>query len=101
MKQILATSAAVVSVGRLHPLVFAATTGTPAVSLAIPGRPPGTQPGKLHDLCVELGIAEAATVPEALTLFDGGLPPRPDEGLVAAAKARLATMVGRLVDLFG
>lgn len=100
MKQFVATSGAVVSVGRLHPLVFAASTRTPALLLAAPSRAVRPLP-KLHDMAMELGIMTVATVEEALAHFDRGLPPPSNVGRLADSRARVDDMVGRLRRLFG
>lgn len=100
MKQLVATSGAVISVGRLHPLVFAASTRTPALLLAAPSRAVRPLP-KLHDMAMELGIVTVATVEEVLTHFDRGLPPPSNAGRLADARARVDDMVGRLRRLFG
>ena len=99
MKQFVATSGALVSVGRLHPLIFAASTRTPAVSLAVPCGAAGAFP-KIHGMSAELGIHEVDTVDKALALFDGGLPPVSNAALLAAAEGRLAEMIKRLKSLF-
>jgi hypothetical protein len=101
MKQFVATSAAVISVGRLHPLVFAAATGTPTVSVTAPGIPEVDKwMPKLRQICKEFGIAEASHVGEALDFFDRGLPPPPDAKLVAASRVRLDGMISRLSKIF-
>jgi hypothetical protein len=101
MKQFVATSATVVSVGRLHPLVFAAATNTPAVSVTAPEIPEVDKwMPKLRQICKEFGIAEASHVGEALDFFDRGLPPPPDAKLVAASRVRLDGMISRLSKIF-
>ncbi len=99
MKQVVATSDAVVSVGRLHPLVFAASTRTPVVSLAVPCGAAGAIP-KLRGMSAELGIHEVETVDEALALFADGLPPVSGAERLAAAERRLDAMIARLAALF-
>jgi hypothetical protein len=99
MKQVVATSGAVVSIGRLHPLVFAASTRTPALVLAAPSQAVRPLP-KLHDMVVELGIVTVATVAEALAHFDRGLPPPSNAERLTDSRARVDDMVGRLRRLF-
>lgn len=100
MKQFIATSGALVSVGRLHPLIFAASTRTPVVSLAIDAVRTSVEFPKLRGMSAELGIHEVDTVDKALSLFDGGLPPVSNAVLLAAAEGRLAEMIKRLKSLF-
>jgi hypothetical protein len=99
MKQVVATCGAVVSVGRLHPFVFAAATRTPVLLLSVPSNAVATLP-KLHDMAVELGVLEVATVAEALACFESRLPAASNADRLADAQRRVDDMVTRLRRLF-
>ena len=99
MKQLVASSGTLISVGRLHPIIFAAAAATPAISLRTTAMPEEIST-KLHHAALELGVAEAGGVAEALALLDGSTPPLPDASRTEACRQRLAAMVARLQELF-
>jgi len=103
MKQVVGSSGALVSIGRLHPLIFAASTRTPVLSLTPPLglNEAASIPGKLLLQCAELGIAQAASVDEVLAVFARGAPPTSDGDLLKLAEARLGRMIERLRAVFG
>jgi hypothetical protein len=70
----IAAATAVVSVGRLHPLIFAANVGTPAAFVEpLPGDPRWPKSAKASQLCDEHGWPSFATVDDLLAHFDQGL----------------------------
>ena len=97
MKQIVATCGAVLSVGRLHSLVFAAATRTPVLDIAPPLGQKGTGGifNKLSNMTLELGVDRADTVDEALQRLAGGAVRPTDEARLRAAEARLDGMIDR------
>jgi hypothetical protein len=102
MKQVIADAAGLISVGRLHPLIFAASTRTRVAALEPPvaqsaGMPPTP---KIADMCAELGISAAASVQALLALIDvGGFAPS-DGVRLADGERRLGGMMERLGALF-
>ncbi|HTR86730.1 MAG TPA: hypothetical protein VMI56_19770 [Reyranella sp.] len=100
VKQMIGAVGVVVSIGRLHPLVFAASTRTPVISL-VPPFPKAPQfVLKVDRMSRELGVARAAAVDEVLAAFAAGRIAPSDEGKLRAAEARFDRMVGRLRSLF-
>jgi hypothetical protein len=106
-KQWIASSGLVLSLGRLHPLIFAAPTSVPVACLlsrsmlqpkaaAIPDL--AAQPSKLTNVCRELGIALFFTVEDTLAGLSGIRPA--DSEKVASSMARLDAMIERLRELF-
>jgi len=74
----IASAAAVVSVGRLHPLIFAANVGTPAAYVEpLPGDPRWPQATKARQLCGEHGWPFFATVGDLLTHLEQAVPLAP------------------------
>lgn len=99
IKGLFAQSAMVVSVGRLHPLIFAAPHDVPVCYLAPPidnAGPPVI--GKITCVTEELGIAAFQTVEELLRGLDAGTIRRADPEAVADAQARRADMVARVLE---
>lgn len=100
MKQVIAASGMMLSVGRLHPMVFAASVGIPVAcilpSFHIKGGE-GSLP-KLKAMAAELGIA--------VVTLSGGLanflqvPTPADPEKVAAATERARAMIARLKQVF-
>jgi hypothetical protein len=67
----IAAATAVVSVGRLHPLIFAANVGTPAVFVEpLPGEPRWPQATKASQLCSEHGWPFFANSEDLLSHFE-------------------------------
>lgn len=68
VKQLIAASGLVVSVGRLHPLIFAASVGIPAVSLVPPLALPSGRASiaKIDAVCADWGLDQFKTVEELL-----------------------------------
>jgi hypothetical protein len=105
-KQWIASSGLTLSLGRLHPLIFAAPTGAPVASVVSRGMlgPRMTmsdlaaQPSKLTNVCRDLGIAQFFSVKDALAALPAIRPADPDK--VAASAARLEAMIERLRQLF-
>lgn len=95
VQQIIASSGLLVSVGRLHPIIFAASVGTPCVQV----KPPVTMPSKpqhfqkLKIMCAELRIPYNETIDEALTCTSMPLDCAATEEAVAKARLRLADMI--------
>jgi hypothetical protein len=100
MKQLIGASGAVVSVGRLHPLVFGASTGVPTLALRPPGVPLDIEfaASKIGSLCGEMGIA-IAEGPDGLEAFLAA-PKAADAGKVQASRQRLDAMIAELRKLF-
>jgi hypothetical protein len=103
MKQTIGASGGVISVGRLHPLLFAAAARVPVMAVAPPviGANEGRVSSKVKTMCAELGIAHVDTVAAALAAVDGGAFGVSDAGLLAAGERRLGEMVEALREVFG
>lgn len=101
MKQLIASSAVVITIGRLHPLIFAAPTGTPVAALGAL-RPGGARaPFKLRDMAAEFGVAWFEA-PDALNAAIRAGRIRPADGArVAAATERLDASIAALRRAFG
>jgi hypothetical protein len=96
IKGLFARSDLVLSVGRLHPLIFAAPLGVPVCHLAPPLDDPLIQPvGKIEEVTAELCIDRFATVDALLAQAQGIAPASPSA--VAMAQARLAESTKRLL----
>ncbi|MGK7868091.1 polysaccharide pyruvyl transferase family protein [Falsiroseomonas sp. E2-1-a20] len=102
IKGLFAQSAMVVSVGRLHPLIFAAPLDKPVCYLApaLDGAGPPAI-GKIACVTEELGIAAFRTVEDLLRGLDAGEIRRADPEAVAEAEARLAGMVADVLEVLG
>ena len=106
-KQWIASSGLTVSVGRLHPLVFAAPTGV-RVCCVLAGKSNlvkkasttslETRNSKLANVCRELGISIFPAIEDAIAKLDTIGPADPDK--VAQSTARLDAMTERLRQLF-
>ena len=99
-KQWIAASGLLLSVGRLHPLVFAASAGTPAASV-VPPLLMESRTGfltKLEDMTAELGIATVEGVAGVAGFAAAPMPAQPAR--VRASNERLEAMIGRLRELF-
>jgi polysaccharide pyruvyl transferase WcaK-like protein len=92
----IAAASAVVSVGRLHPLIFAANVGTPAVFVEpLPGEPRWPKSNKASQLCDEHRWPGFAAVDDLLAEFDQGLP-LPPLSFVSDTQARWEAMAHRV-----
>lgn len=100
MKQLVQMSGLVVAVGRLHPLIFAASVGVPAVSLIPPLPLPSGRRSitKVDSICADWGLAQYPTVAD---LLDGVASGRRVVGrrMLAAASLRLDHSVQAIRDL--
>ncbi|MFK4808579.1 polysaccharide pyruvyl transferase family protein [Devosia sp. ZW T5_3] len=102
IQQIIASSGLLVSVGRLHPMIFAANVGTPSVQVAPPVRP-GVDPKHLEELRImggELNVPYVASVQEVLD-FTASPVLEDTASPVAASRERLSNMIEDLHGLFG
>jgi hypothetical protein len=102
MKQIVACAGGVISIGRLHPLIFAASTRTPVISL-IPTVDASAQEvvmPKIAAMTTELGIASADSVTEIIDRLRAGDVKPSDETLLRVSEARLEGMIAELKALF-
>lgn len=101
LKQLSAYSGVTVSVGRLHPMIFAAPTGRAVMTIGRPtirtGRPPD---GKLRHMAMELGIDLHDTVDAAVAAIEAGRIRAADAVKVAQAKARLDRQAEELRRFF-
>lgn len=90
VKQLIGSSGLVVAVGRLHPLIFAASLGVPAVSLVPPLPLPSGRKSitKIDAICADWGIPQFASVAEVLEAARAGLK--------GVGKRKLATANARL-----
>ncbi len=94
----IAAAAAVVSVGRLHPLIFAANVGTPAAFVEpLSGDPRWPKSAKASQLCDEHGWLSFATVDDLLAHFDQGLP-LPPLSHASGTQARWEAMARQVED---
>lgn len=97
-KQLIASSGLMLSVGRLHPLIFAASTGVPVASVHLAASPTPSPCSKLMDMEAELGFTAVQGADELQAFLDC---PRPAKSsMVAAAAGRLDAMIVDLRTLF-
>ena len=99
-KQVIACSGLTISVGRLHPLIFAAEAGARVAALVSP-LPVYAEAGtdrKLKFVSEELGVALFSSTAELIDSLDRIGPATPER--VAASKARLSGMISALRSLF-
>ena len=102
VKQLIASSGLIVSVGRLHPVIFAATTRTPVIQLCPPlaeGIDPRTFP-KIASMSDELGVDYLPTVDSVDDHIRGNLCRPSGQRQLTAAQARLNEMIIQLQNLF-
>ena len=100
VKQIIASSRMMLSVGRLHPVVIAAAAGTPALQIRTPLSVfMGTS--KLEDQAEELQLPQAS-IADAIAVISAGGPDFTEDASrsVQAARSRLEATVAELRDLF-
>lgn len=90
VKQLIGASGLVVAVGRLHPLIFAATLGVPAVSLIPPLPLPSRRKSisKIDAICADWGLSQFPDVDSLLAAVKGGIK--------GVTKRKLATAMARL-----
>ena len=100
VRQWIASSGAMLTVGRLHPLIFSAGTGTPVASVTLSGIGGllNRQPGKLMVATRELGIVSISNAQELSAFLARPLPADPEK--VMASRQRLDMMIDRLKDHF-
>ncbi|MFZ2871773.1 polysaccharide pyruvyl transferase family protein, partial [Zavarzinia sp.] len=100
VKQLISASGLVIGVGRLHPLIFAASLGVPTVSLVPPLRLPSGRKSitKIDAVCADWGLAQFATVPELLAATEGPLKGVSSRKL-AAAQGRLERSITGMMDI--
>jgi polysaccharide pyruvyl transferase WcaK-like protein len=104
MKLAIAQMSFVVSVGRLHPLIFAATTRTPALSV-MPSTHSGEQPEpgslqKLRLMAEELGIAHVDHYDAATYAIQANSISPSDSMKLKQSTERLQTVIVQLRKLF-
>jgi polysaccharide pyruvyl transferase WcaK-like protein len=102
MKQMIGAAGGLISVGRLHPLIFAASARTRVVALEPPVPPSAGMPPtpKIADMCGELGIPLEASVDALLGRLDAGSFTPSDAERLAAGERRLGEMIELLKALF-
>jgi len=89
LKGMMAGCALVVSVGRLHPLIFAAPLGVPVCHVGAPIATEGYGiPGKVVELCRETGVAGFPAVEPFLAALRAGAVGPADPALMASTLAR-------------
>jgi polysaccharide pyruvyl transferase WcaK-like protein len=97
LKQIIACSGLLVSVGRLHPTLFAFSVGVPCLQVRPPVTPPVNKPrafGKILDMAKECSIPYCLSMDDALSIITvGGWENLHLKAQVAEAKLRLAQMI--------
>lgn len=102
-KQEIRNSGLLISVGRLHPVIYAAACGTPSMQLQPPladGRSAFSF-GKMIDMADELGIPYFAEIDAAIDRLPGEpAMKRAERTHIDAGMARLAEMIERLDELF-
>jgi hypothetical protein len=101
MKQLVGSVGAVVSCGRLHPLVFAASTRTPVIETRLPVAGIAGPRRKLDAMNQELGIASSPDVDDTLDRFAAGTIRASDEARLRASEQRLEAMIARIKAVFG
>lgn len=102
-KQAILNAGLLISVGRLHPMIYAAGCGTPNFQLQPPltKRPIDFSFGKMRDMAEELGVPYYADVPGALdALSTVAATAVSNRALVQAARGRLDQMTRRIHQLF-
>lgn len=90
VKQLIGASGLVVTVGRLHPLIFAASLGVPTASLVPPLPLPSGRKSisKIDAICADWGIAQYLDVAALLEATGAGIK--------GVTKRKLATAMARL-----
>lgn len=102
-KQEISSAGLLISVGRLHPIVYAAACSTPSMQLQPPldERRSAFSFGKMIDMADELGIPYFTEIKDALDYLPHRLAgKRTERSSLDAALARLAKMIERLDELF-
>ena len=101
LKQLSARSGLTLSIGRLHPMIFAAPTGRPVMTVGRPTITAGRRAdGKLRHMAADLGVDLHDTVAEAVLAIEAGQIRPADADKVAAAKARLDAQADDLRRFF-
>lgn len=97
LKQIIACSGLLVSVGRLHPTLFAFSVGVPCLQVRPPVAPPVNKPrafGKIRDMAEKCSIPYCLSTDEALSVIAAGSwESFHSKTQAAEAKLRLAQMI--------
>ena len=102
VKQLIAQSGLVVSVGRLHPMIFAASTRTPVIQVCPPLHK-SVDPSifsKIIIMSQEFDVPYFATVDEALAAIASDSVTPSGEAALSEAGDRLATMIAEIRTLF-
>jgi hypothetical protein len=101
LKQLSARSGLTVSVGRLHPMIFAAPTGSCVMTTGRPTTDAGSPPdAKLRDMASDLGVDLHDNIDQAVAAIETGAIRPADPVRVAAAKARLDRQADELRRFF-
>lgn len=102
VKQLIDQSGLVISLGRLHPMIFAATTRTPLIQLC-PPLMPNIDPmrfGKIAMMSKEFETSYYNSVTDAVDGIKSGTHTKSRQATVHAAKTRLSATVSVLRNLF-
>ena len=101
LKQLSANSGLTISVGRLHPMIFAAPTGRPIMTIGRPTVRTGRSPdSKLRHMAADLGIDLYGSVDDAILALEAGNIRPAELAKVDAAKARLERQTEQLRHFF-
>lgn len=102
VQQLVASSGLLVSVGRLHAMIFAANAGTPNIQLVPPMRPgmADSHFQKMFIMANELGVPNVVTVNEALALSRTGIDTSVMNAKVSETRVRLQQMISDLRAVF-
>jgi polysaccharide pyruvyl transferase WcaK-like protein len=100
LKQLIAESGLIVSMGRLHPIIFAAPTATPVAAIGMATPDGRRHPSKLPELAADLGVSYFEDLGDLVHAVAHRRIPAADPASVAAAVTRLdetlATLRGTL-----
>jgi len=104
IQQLIASSGLLVSIGRLHPMIFAASVGTPTVQIAPPLQPRinPARFGKIMIMTDEFSVPYMTSVDEALSesCIGGAIDMERMNAAVSEARERLRLMIADLRQLF-
>lgn len=101
LKQIISESGILISVGRLHPIIFAATIGVPSIQVHPPIIDVRPNSGKLKAMASEFSVPYLANIESLCKLIQNEtLPPPGITTAVIEAQKRLDTTIGDLRELF-
>lgn len=101
VKQLISASGLVIGVGRLHPLIFAASLGVPTFSLVPPLRLPSGRKSitKIDAICADWGLTQFASVPDLLAGTAAAPLKRVSRRKLAAAHGRLDRSIAGMMDI--